>query len=1083
MPVITGIFLVLFLLVPGVSADGGISTPATIDSSGTWYLQNDIVTAVDPCIRITASDVVFDGMGHRIENTYLGSGSGILVLGSNVTMKNVTVANWVEGIGYWNAPYGSITQVTATGNNRGIYLMNSSDSSITDSTISSNWNGNGIEIVSSNITVTGNHLEGNNNGISFSSYTASYTGSRIWNNYFNNTHNVDYFDSNEVWNTTLTAGTNIIGGSLIGGNYWAQPDGNGFSQTHGDSDNDGICDDANGADQLPLHAPPESYDITGPGYITSPGTYYLRNDITTATTPAIPIVCGDVVFDGMGHRIEAGNAGSGTGIQVSKPNVTVKNVTVTGWSSGIYYTNAPDGSITNTTVSSNSYGINIQSSGDTITGNRLTGNSYGVFFNNGLTWVYTSNHIFNNYFNNSNNVYGLDGNNIWNTTQTAGTNIIGGSLIGGNYWAQPDGTGFSETDWDSGNDGICNNAYGPDQLPLHVVVAPARWVRPGGTVSTGEDGLDITGSMGANTTLAWWPAGVDITSTSPATTISISSTVHNLAVSPAEFSNMTGTWYSYAGSSGGSPLPAFRVVNPVVDIAIRDITTGNLNVTGKTAPVGDELGFAITNNIGNITVERNITPIPFDILLSGPDGGNIPTLVSKNGIVSSLPNITFPVSPYSTGGIWNTGNTLYRTGIYTVRVEAETTLNGMRGTSVNRTVILSNTPAVVLPAPVIASVPTVSAYRNSTVPFTILGSNFEPGTGNTTVEFRNQSSGVIPTTLTNVTSIRIDGTIAIPNNVNTGSWNVRVITADGGENTKINVFSIVNISRPAITAVTPATAWYRNATVPFLITGTNFQPGKTTISFNYPSNSTALNSTDGFTVNTITATTINGTVVVPYNAPTGAWNVSVTTLDGGTIWKPSAFTVSRFPAPTILSISPVSGFRNTTVSYTITGTNFMPGQTTVVLSNTSSGELASTVYSVTSTRITGAFEIPSTIPTGAWRLNVSTLDGGLASKPSAFTVNKLPVPAITSFTPSTAYRGTPVSFVINGNNFQPGGLTTVNLTKAGQTDIQTTLTSVFPTQITGTVTIPSDNTTGSWKVNVTTVDGGVGTKLNAIAVL
>ena len=38
-------------------------------------------------------------------------------------------------------------------------------------------------------------------------------------------------------------------------------------------------------------------------------------------------------------------------------------------------------------------------------------------------------------------------------------------------------------------------------------------------------------------------------------------------------------------------------------------------------------------------------------------------------------------------------------------------------------------------------------------------------------------------------------------------------------------------------------------------------------------------------------------------------------------------------------------------------------------------------------------------------LNVTTLDGGLTVKPSAFTMGKLPVPSVTSFTPGTVYRG------------------------------------------------------------------------------
>jgi len=62
--------------------------------------------------------------------------------------------------------------------------------------------------------------------------------------------------------------------------------------------------------------------------------------------------------------------------------------------------------------------------------------------------------------------------NYWNVTKTAGTNIVGGPYLGGNYWASPDGTGFSQTHPDRG-DGFCTVAYvfdkwNADYLPLHT---------------------------------------------------------------------------------------------------------------------------------------------------------------------------------------------------------------------------------------------------------------------------------------------------------------------------------------------------------------------------------------------------------------------------------------------------------------------------------------------------------------------------------------------------------------------------------------------------------------------------------------
>jgi GH18 family chitinase/PKD repeat protein len=616
------------------------------------------------------------------------------------------------------------------------------------------------------------------------------------------------------------------------------------------------------------------------------------------------------------------------------------------------------------------------------------------------------------------------------------------------------------------------------------VVEPSQWVPVGGTVAIGESGLDISAGMAGNTTIAWWPAGANITSTAPTTTISVGSTVHNFAVTPAEFSGYTGPWYSY-NESPGTPLLAFQVVNPSVDITIRDLSVGGTDVTGKTVPVGDELGFEITTNTVNITTERNISAVPFTILLTGPDGRTIPTLVSKAGTVNSLSNITVLSSPYNTGGFWDLGNTLYRTGTYTVQIEAETSLNGMQDTSLNQTVTLSTTAGAVTPLPVIASVPTASGYRNNTAAFTILGNNFEPGSGNTTVEFRNQSTGVIPTTLTNITPTRIDGTIAIPANVINGSWNIQVVTVNGGVNTTTNVFTIGNIPKPTITSVAPTTPWYLNATVPFLITGTNFepsQPGQTTVTFSYPSNGTALNITNGFTVNTITATTINGTVVVPFGAPTGTWNVSVTTVDGGTVWNSSAFTVKPFQSPTIQSITPPGGNWNTTVLFTINGTNFEPGETTVTISNdVTDTVLPATIFSIAPTTpstpttvmtMIGSVQIPNTTPAGSYNLNVTTVDGGTIIKAGAFEVGSPSIPTIISLTPGSGKLDTIVAYSINGTNFQPGETTVAFVNQTTGATLTATYNATSATQILGNVTIPSNALTGPYRLDIITPDGG-----------
>ncbi|MDD4136904.1 MAG: hypothetical protein PHT99_03295, partial [Methanoregula sp.] len=116
-------------------------------------------------------------------------------------------------------------------------------------------------------------------------------------------------------------------------------------------------------------------------------------------------------------------------------------------------------------------------------------------------------------------------------------------------------------------------------------------------------------------------------------------------------------------------------------------------------------------------------------------------------------------------------------------------------------------------------------------------------------------------------------------------------------------------------------------------------------------------------------------------------------------------------------------------------------------------------------------------------LNVSTFDGGLTSKSSAMTLTKLPKPAITSFAPSIAYRGTEVSFVLYGKYFQNGDRTSVTLTQPGKDDITITMISVYPTRINGYAVIPAGDTTGSWTANVTTLDGGTSLLASAVKVL
>jgi len=84
---------------------------------------------------------------------------------------------------------------------------------------------------------------------------------------------------------------------------------------------------------------------------------------------------------------------------------------------------------------------------------------YGIVLNDAGS---TQNLIYNNLFNNTNNFYfsGTIYSNYWNTTRQRGTRIYSnGTEIGGNYWTNPGGNGYSDTCTDSNRDGFCDDPY------------------------------------------------------------------------------------------------------------------------------------------------------------------------------------------------------------------------------------------------------------------------------------------------------------------------------------------------------------------------------------------------------------------------------------------------------------------------------------------------------------------------------------------------------------------------------------------------------------------------------------------------
>ena len=156
------------------------------------------------------------------------------------------------------------------------------------------------------------------------------------------------------------------------------------------------------------------------------------------------------------------------GVSSAPSGATFSGNTISGATYGIYANYFAGAQITGNTVTNNREGIRIGSfTGSTITGNTVTGNAQNGLSLSGCT----GNTIANNYFENPLNVQHYTGGaNTWALSGQAGTNIIGGLRLGGNFWGAPDSTGFSNTAVDLNSDGFADSPYATqyftDPLPL-----------------------------------------------------------------------------------------------------------------------------------------------------------------------------------------------------------------------------------------------------------------------------------------------------------------------------------------------------------------------------------------------------------------------------------------------------------------------------------------------------------------------------------------------------------------------------------------------------------------------------------------
>lgn len=238
-----------------------ISKPVTLQGLESDDDQKPIIDSqfTGTPVSITAAGVTLDNFSLTGAWSETAIRPGIAVRGDNAVIKNNWIFENYAGVRFENVNGGTLeNNIIWNSSSSAVYSESGSYLDITNNTIVWTTGAPALRMVSGyNSVIKGNVIAENENaGLSLTG-----TGITVYDNFLNNTQNVALTSDTKVtWNAQKTNGPNIVLGPYIGGNFWAAPDGTGFSETHQDEDGDGFCDEVyriggENVDELPLAVP------------------------------------------------------------------------------------------------------------------------------------------------------------------------------------------------------------------------------------------------------------------------------------------------------------------------------------------------------------------------------------------------------------------------------------------------------------------------------------------------------------------------------------------------------------------------------------------------------------------------------------------------------------------------------------------------------------------------------------------------------------------------------------------------------------------------------------------------------------